>query len=92
MGLLTALIAVPAGWAASLGRGLLPGIAAAIGILVVAQVAAIAKVGAWVPFVAPALWRGAVRGDGGRGLTVPVVPAVFGAATVWVWRRLQMDR
>jgi ABC-2 type transport system permease protein len=93
LGLLTALIAVPAGWAASLGRGLLPGIATAVGILVVAQVAAVAKVGAWVPFVAPAFWALAPSGATAAALlTVPVVPAVFGAATVWAWRRLQMDR
>jgi len=93
LGLLTALIAVPAGWAASLGRGLLPGIATAVGILVVAQVAAVAKVGSWVPFVAPAFWALAPSGSTAAGLlTVPLVPLVFGAATVWVWRRLQLDR
>ena len=54
LGVLTALIAVPAGWAASLGRGLLPGIAFAVAILVVAQVSVLADFASWVPFVAPA--------------------------------------
>lgn len=93
LGLLTALIAVPAGWAASLGRGLLPGIATAVGIMAVAQIAAIAKVGAWVPFVAPAFWALQPTADRALALLpVPLVPLVFGCALVWVWRRLQLDR
>jgi ABC-2 type transport system permease protein len=93
LGLLTALIAVPAGWAASLGRGLLPGIATAVGILVVAQVAAVARVGSWVPFVAPTFWALAPSGATTVALlSVPLVPLVFGTATVWVWQRLQLDR
>lgn len=93
LGLLTALIAVPAGWAASLGRGLLPGIATAVGILVVAQVAAVAQVGSWVPLVAPAFWALQLSGTTATSLLlVPLVPLVFGVATVVVWRRLQLDR
>src|SRR6478609_2146821 len=93
LGALTALIAVPCGWAASLGRGLLPGIATAVGILVIAQVSVVAGVGGWVPFVAPAAW--AMRPDGPTSLAlllVPAVPLVFGVATVLAWRRLQLDR
>jgi ABC-2 type transport system permease protein len=93
LGVLTALIAVPAGWAASLGRGLLPGIAVAVGILVVAQVSVIGDFGSWVPFVAPALW--ALHTDihsTAALLVVPIVPIVFGAATVISWRRLELDR
>jgi ABC-2 type transport system permease protein len=93
LGLLTALIAVPAGWAASLGRGLLPGIATAVGIMAVAQIAAIAKVGAWVPFVAPAFWAVQPSTDSALALLpVPLVPLAFGLALVGVWRRLQLDR
>ena len=93
LGVLTALIAVPCGWAASLGRGLLPGIATAVGILVVSQVSVIADFASWVPFVAPAFW--AIHPDATTAialLVVPVVPVVFGVATVLVWRRLQLDR
>jgi ABC-2 type transport system permease protein len=93
LGALTALIAVPCGWAASLGRGLLPGIATAVGILVISQVAVIADFASWVPFVAPAFW--AIHPDVHTAVAlvvVPIVPAIFGAATVLVWRRLQLDR
>jgi ABC-2 type transport system permease protein len=93
LGLLTALIAVPCALAASLGRGLLPGIAAAVGILVISQVSVVADIASWVPFVAPALW--AIHPDATTAVTlvmVPTVPMVFGAATVLAWRRLQLDR
>lgn len=93
LGLLTALIAVPAGWAASVGRGLLPGIGTAVGIMAVAQIAAVAKVGTWVPFVAPAFWALQPTTDSALALLpVPLVPLVFGLALVGVWRRLQLDR
>lgn len=93
LGALTALISVPAGWAASWGRGLLPGIAVAVGILVLAQVAVIADVASWVPFVAPAMW--AIHPDAESAATlavVPIVPVVFGVALVMIWRRLELDR
>lgn len=90
---LTALIAVPAGWASSWGRGLLPGIAVAVGILVIAQVSVVAGFGSWFPLVAPALW--AIHPDGRSTLAlagVPIVPLIFGFAVVVVWRRLQLDK
>jgi ABC-2 type transport system permease protein len=93
LGVLTALIAVPAGWAASLGRGLLPGIAVAVGILVIAQVSVIADLGSWVPFVAPALW--AMHADIHSAtalIVVPIVPLIFGAATIVAWRRMELDK
>src|SRR6478609_3197536 len=93
LGVLTALIAVPAGWAASVGRGLLPGIAVAVGILVVAQVSVIAHIGSWVPLVVPAFW--AMHADISSTaalVVVPIVPLVFGAATVVGWRRLELDK
>lgn len=90
---LTALIAVPAAWAATLGRGLLTGIAATIGIIVVAQVFAIADAGTWVPIVVPALWAIAPDSVPAAALAVvPSVPLVFGALTAWAWSRLQLDR
>ncbi len=93
LGLLTAVIAVPAGWAASWGRGLLPGIAVTIGLLVVAQVSVLGGFASWLPIVAPAFW--AMQPDARAALallTVPLVPLVFGAATLSIWRRLQLDR
>ena len=93
LAVLTALIAVPAAWAATLGRGLLPGIAATIGIIVVAQVLAVADVGVWVPIVAPAFWAMAPDSVPAAALlTVPSVPLVFGALSALAWARLQLDR
>ena len=92
LGVLTASIAVPAGWASSLGRGLLPGIAASVGILVLAQVAVLADFASWVPFVAPAFWVLQPAASALPLLVVPVIPILFGAATVIIWRRLQPDR
>ncbi|MDO7883071.1 ABC transporter permease [Salinibacterium soli] len=54
--LLTACLALPAAWAATLGRGALAGIATIVGVVVVAQVAAIGGIGAWFPFSSPGLW------------------------------------
>jgi ABC-2 type transport system permease protein len=90
---LSALVAVPAAWIATIGRGLLPGIGATVGIIVVAQVSAIAEVGVWVPIVAPALW--AIAPDAvppAALLSVPSVPLAFGALCALAWSRLQLDR
>jgi ABC-2 type transport system permease protein len=90
---LIALIAFPVAWASTLGRGLLPGIATAIGILVVAQVSAFSGTGAWIPIVAPALWAispGSVTP--GQLSLVATVPLAFGALTLVAWHRLELDR
>ncbi len=92
LGLLTALIAVPAGWASSVGRGLLPGIATSVGILVLAQVSVLGDFGSWVPFVAPAMWALDTSASAATLLLVPLVPVLFGAAIVVTWQRLQLDR
>ena len=90
---LTALIAVPAAWAATIGRGLLPGIGATVIIMIVAQVLAVSDFGAWLPIVAPALWAIAPGSVPPAALlTVPSVPLVFGALCALAWRRLQLDR
>ncbi len=91
--MLTALISVPAAWAATLGRGLLPGIAGTVGLVVIGQFMAVIGIGAWVPIVAPALW--AIDPDAvptAALLTVPSVPLVFGALSIHAWSRLQLDR
>ena len=92
LALLTASIAVPAGWAASLGRGLLPGIATSVGILVLAQVAVLADVATWVPFVSPAFWALQPATSAATLSVVPLIPLLFGAAIIAVWRQLQLDR
>lgn len=89
---LSAVLATPAAWAATLGRGLLPGIATTIGIIVTAQVMVVAGTGAWYPPAAPALWAldpPAVT-PVQLGL-VTLIPAVFVPATLIAWHRLQLD-
>lgn len=89
---LTGAVALPAGWAATLGRGLLPGIAATVGIVVTAQVAVVAGSGTWFPFAAPALWAmGMTTAAGPLALTLAVGGA-FVVLTMDAWRRLQLDR
>ena len=91
--ILTALLAAPAGWAATLGRGLLPGIATTVGLIAIAQVAVVAGTGGWFPLAAPALWAllpGTV--SVGQLATVPLIPIGFGLLTLVAWHRLQLDK
>jgi ABC-2 type transport system permease protein len=91
--ILSGLVAVPAAWAATIGRGILPGVATTIGIIAIAQIMAVSATGAWFPFTAPALWAiypGAVTAV--QLSLVPTVPIAFGLLTRHSWRRLQLDR
>ncbi len=93
LALLSAVLAVPAAWAATLGRGLLPGIGATIGLIVTAQVMVVSGTGAWFPIAAPALWAlqpAAVTGI--QLVLVATIPLIFVPATLRTWRRLQLDR
>lgn len=92
---LIALVAVPASWAATLGRGPLAGIAVTVVLLIVAQVLAIAAPSAatWIPLSVPALWALEPESVGaGQLSTVIVVPTLFATLTSLGWRRLQLDR
>lgn len=92
--MLTALVAAPAAWAATIGRGPLVGIGTICGIVVVAQIAAISEVGGWFPFSAPGLWAvssGTAVSAGQLALIGPVV-ALFLGLTIESWRRLELDR
>ena len=95
---LTAALAVVAAFAASLGRSLLPGIGTVIGVVVLAQIMAIAGAGGWFPFTTVGLWATTVGPDlfavvAPLQLSV-VVPTA--AVLVWLtirrWHRLQLDR
>lgn len=93
VGALTGLLALPAGWAATAGRALLPGIAVSIGMIALAQVLVVAGTGAWFPVAAPALW--AVSPGDVSWVQLATVPALAGAAaalTVLAWHRLELDR
>ena len=90
---LTGFLTWPAAWAATLGRGLLPGIAATVLLIVTAQVFAVADTGAWFPVAAPALWALAPSEVSTSQLAlVAAVPAASGALTVRAWSRLQLNR
>lgn len=99
LGLLTGALAVPVAWVTTLTRSVLAGVGATIGLVVLAQVGALAGIGGWFPLAAPALWALAAGGllpDAGvtwvHLVIVAVVPLVF-AVLVWrAWARLQMDR
>lgn len=90
---LSAVLAIPAAWAATLGRGLLPGIATTIGTIVVAQVMVVAGTGAWFPLAAPALWALQPADVSPTQLClVTLVPLTFVPAVLAAWQRLQLDR
>jgi ABC-2 type transport system permease protein len=90
---LSACVAVPAALAATLGRGLLPGVATTVGVLVVAQVGATLGAGTWFPLTAPALWAIAPATVPGAALaTAPLLALAVGALTVLAWQRLELDR
>ncbi|MEO6628178.1 MAG: ABC transporter permease [Aquihabitans sp.] len=90
---LSGALAVPAAWAATLGRGLLPGIAVTIGTIASAQILVVAGTGAWYPAAAPALWAIDPLSVSKVQLgLVLVVATAFGVATTRSWTRLQLDR
>lgn len=90
---LSGLLATPTAWAATLGRGLLPGIAVAVTMMATAQVFAVAGTGAWFPVAAPALWAIDPTSVSLPQLTlVALVPIGATLLTTRAWSRLQLDR
>jgi ABC-2 type transport system permease protein len=92
--MLTATLAVPAAWVATLGRSLLAGIGTTIVILVLFQVAVITGADGWFTPAAPALWAasGGTRASSFQiALVVPLLVISCGL-TLTAWRRLQLDR
>lgn len=89
---LASLLASPAAWAATLGRGLLSGIGTITVIVVVAQVAVISGVGAWFPFSSPGLWATGGAVTGGQLALVFPVALLFAGLTIRAWRLLQLDK
>jgi len=90
---LSAVVALPTAWAATLGRGPLPGIATAVGLIVIAQVMVVGGTGAWFPVAAPALW--ALRPDAVSPVQltlVATIPLVLLPVLLTTWHRLQLDR
>ncbi|MET0725139.1 MAG: ABC transporter permease [Leifsonia sp.] len=90
---LSTQIAIPVAWAATLGRGLLPGIAAGVGIVVIAQFGVVTGAGAWMPVAAPAMWAVAPDSVSAVQLALTMaVPLIFWPATAIAWNRMQLDR
>lgn len=94
LGLVTAGLAVPIAWVATLSRSLLAAVGCTVGLAVVAEVGAIAGAGGWMPFAAPALWA---MTDGAEVTAAQLalalsVPLIFGSLSCVAWARLQLDR
>src|SRR5699024_9994795 len=92
--LLTGLVATTDGWAATLGRGLLPGIAINVVLLVVAEVNYIASrsVAQWIPLSTPVLWAlQPVSVTAWQLGLVTSIPIVFTSFIVVSWRKLELD-
>lgn len=89
----SALIAVPAGLLATVGRGVLPGLGAVVVTVVIAQISVFGGVGPWIPLATPARWAidpSSVPVE--AWWLVPVVPVGATALIAWAWHRLQLDR
>ncbi len=93
LGAFTALIALAAAVAATLGRGVLPGIAVAAITIVAAQISVFAGGSAWVPLATPALWAmhpGTV--PAGALALVVGLGALCAALTIDAWHHLRLAR
>jgi len=91
LAILTAAVAVPVAWIASVTRSLLASVGGAIALVIIAQVGVLSGAGGWMPFAAPALWAM----SSGTAVT-PVqlslaiaVSVTFAALTCATWARLQ---
>lgn len=92
--LLSAMLATPAAWVATLTRSVLAGVGTVIGLITIAQVGALTGAGPWIPFAAPALWA---MSDGAAVSAVQLslsiaTGLIFAVLTVVVWSRLQLNR
>ncbi|MDX5312354.1 MAG: ABC transporter permease [Rhodococcus sp. (in: high G+C Gram-positive bacteria)] len=91
--LLTAGLAVPCAWVATVARGYLPAIGTIIAVVIAAQMAVMTGAGGWFPFSAPGLWA---AGPQAGSVTAPqlalalTVPVVSAGLTLWSWRRLSL--
>ncbi|WP_433003422.1 ABC transporter permease [Kribbella sp. CA-294648] len=91
---LTGIIALPVAWAATIGRSILAGIAVAVGLLVLSQIAVVAGAGRWLPFSIPALWAISGGTDVTAARLALVIPIAAGSAVLAMlsWQKLQLDR
>jgi ABC-2 type transport system permease protein len=96
-GLLTITLTTTFGWAASIGRGYLPGIAALIATVFTAQILTALGYGTWYPYAIPALHAG-LAGPDQPGphpisyLTVPAAGVLAISATIRWWQHTDHTR
>ncbi|MDF0515322.1 ABC transporter permease [Agromyces sp. H3Y2-19a] len=89
---LTALMAVPAAWIATLTRGPLGGIAATVVLVASAQILVLSGAGEWFPPAVPALWAMAPAATNPAALPIALWwPVLATLLTLGSWRRLQLD-
>lgn len=94
LALLSAGIAVPIAWVATLTRSLLAAVGCTVALVVIAQVGALAGVGGWMPLAVPALWAmssGTAVTSTQLTLTL-AVPLVSVLLSCMTWSRLQLSR
>ncbi|MDN5771755.1 MAG: ABC transporter permease, partial [Microlunatus sp.] len=95
LAMLTGLLALIVAIFASVGRGYLVAFGGLIGLVVAAQVAVLAGIGAWFPLSSPALWAmadpalGSV--SGAQLALVPIASSAVALSTVAWWRRAPLD-
>ncbi|MCB2223185.1 MAG: ABC transporter permease [Actinobacteria bacterium] len=95
VGVLTALLALTVGYAASVGRGYLPAFGALILLTIAAQVAVLFGTGGWFPYAAPGLYAVAGSEEGidvhaVQLLLVPLLALAVAWATVRWWRTAEV--
>ncbi|WP_062314887.1 ABC transporter permease [Demequina rhizosphaerae] len=84
-GLMMAALALPFAWVAVVSKGYLGAAGAIVGVTAASQILAMVGAGAWVPYIAPAMWAGA----GGPEEAAAIGPAslvlavAFAAVATW---------
>ncbi|WP_316670395.1 ABC transporter permease [uncultured Propionibacterium sp.] len=83
--------ALPIGWVATIGFGYLAGIAAALGLVVVTNLAAGFGTGAWIPWAIPVMWATPGTNLPAVALAAPLLVGLLGGAlTLNSWRVLEL--
>lgn len=90
---LSGFLAWPTAWAATIGRGVLPAVAATVVLVVIAQVSILAGAGGWSLVGTPALWAiGFANVTAGQLALTLLIPLTFGTLALRAWHRLELDR
>ena len=91
IGVLLGAGALPMAWFATLGRGYLAGIAAALGIVIVTNLAIGLGIGALIPWATPVLWATSGGNTPPLALLLPLAAGLAGTIlTTRSWGRLEL--